>query len=64
MKYTSLLMVALYLGFGIYILQSSQEQMAFPQQYKYILGGMLVFYGLLRFVRAYQQYFKKNRRND
>ncbi|RNI28615.1 hypothetical protein EFB08_08220 [Rufibacter latericius] len=64
MKYVSLLMVLLYFGFGLYVLFSSEKQIPFPRDYKYIFGGLLLFYGLIRFVRAYQQYFKKTRRNE
>lgn len=64
MKYVSLLMVLLYFGFGLYVLLSSPKQIPFPREYKYIFGGLLLFYGLIRFVRAYQQYFKKTRRNE
>ncbi len=64
MKYVSLLMVLLYFGFGLYVLFSTERQIPFPRDYKYILGGLLLFYGLIRFVRAYQQYFKKTRRNE
>ncbi|ALI98757.1 hypothetical protein DC20_06975 [Rufibacter tibetensis] len=64
MKYVSLLMVLLYFGFGLYVLLSNPQQIPFPKEYKYILGGLLLFYGIIRFVRAYQQYFKKSRRYD
>ena len=36
---------------------SSPTQIALPQNYKYILGIMLIGYGALRFYRAYRQYF-------
>ncbi|WP_205500524.1 hypothetical protein [Rufibacter psychrotolerans] len=64
MKYVSLLMVLLYFGFGLYVLFSGPERMPFPKEYKIILGGLLLFYGFIRFVRAYQQYFKKSRRDE
>jgi hypothetical protein len=64
MKYVSLLMVLLYFGFGLYVLLSSPKQIPFPNEFKYILGGLLLFYGFIRFVRAYQQYFKKPRRHE
>ncbi|RNI30217.1 hypothetical protein EFA69_12015 [Rufibacter immobilis] len=64
MKYMSILMVLLYFGFGLYVLLSSPKQIPFPKEYKIILGGLLLFYGFIRFVRAYQQYFKKPRRNE
>ena len=64
MKYVSLVMVLIYFGFGLYILLSTPEQIALPNEYKIIIGSLLLFYGFIRFVRAYQQYFKKSRRND
>ncbi len=64
MKYVSLVMVFIYFGFGLYVLLSSPAQIALPKEYKIIIGGLLVFYGFIRFVRAYQEYFKKNRRYE
>ncbi|MBA9077726.1 hypothetical protein FHS90_002444 [Rufibacter quisquiliarum] len=64
MKYVSLVMVFIYFGFGLYVLLSSPDQIALPKEYKIIIGGLLVFYGFIRFVRAYQEYFKKNRRYE
>lgn len=63
-KYTSLVMVAIYLGVGLYVLLSSPEQMALSQQVKMIVGGMLIVYAFIRFVRVYQRYFKKSRRDE
>lgn len=64
MKYVSLLMVLLYCGMGTYVLVATQAQLPLPEQYRYIIGGMLLFYGFIRFVRAYQIYFKKNRHDE
>lgn len=64
MKYISLLMVLLYFGMGLYVLLAGEDRLPLSAQYKYIIGGMLIFYGFIRFVRAYQQYFKKNRRDE
>lgn len=57
-------MIALYLGAGLYVLLSSPEQMALSKQVKTIVGGMLIVYAFIRFVRVYQRYLKKNRRDE
>ena len=64
MKYVALLMALIYFCMGFYVLLASESQLPLSKQYKYIIGGMLIFYGIVRFVRAYQQHFKKNRRDE
>ncbi|QHL88401.1 hypothetical protein GU926_13545 [Nibribacter ruber] len=64
MKYASMFMALVYIAVGLYVIFSSSGQMSLPQNYKYIIGGMLFLYGLIRFVRSYQQYYKKNRRDE
>ena len=55
-------MALVYAGFGIFILTSSQERLALPQNFKVILGIMLIFYSLLRAYRAYQKHYSKPKR--
>ena len=43
---------------------SGPDQIALPQNYKYILGIMLIAYGGLRFFRAYRQYFGAQNEDD
>jgi uncharacterized membrane protein len=67
LKYFSLLMTLAYPAFGLYLLLSSPEQIALDPAAKIGVGVMLILYGLYRFYRTYQRYFKGNRtagRND
>lgn len=61
MKYFNLFMTLVYPAFGIYLLLSSPDQIALDQRTKIILGIMLIFYGIFRFVRTYNRYFRKDR---
>jgi hypothetical protein len=61
LRYFNLFMTLVYPAFGIYILLSSPEQIALDKSTKIILGIILTFYGLFRFLRSYKRYFGKNR---
>jgi hypothetical protein len=58
LKYFNLFMTLVYPAFGIYILLSSPEQIALDKTTKIILGIMLICYGIFRFYRTYQRYFR------
>lgn len=66
LKYFSLLMTMAYPAFGLYLLLSSPEQIALDSKAKIGVGVVLILYGLYRFYRTYQRYFKNNHlgRND
>ena len=64
LKYASMFMAVVYLVIGLYVIFSGPEQLKISQNSKYIFGGMLFLYGLFRFVRSYQLYFKKPTRRD
>ncbi|GAA4307331.1 hypothetical protein [Nibribacter koreensis] len=64
LKYASMFMALVYLAIGVYIFFSGPEQLRISQNSKYIFGAMLFFYGLFRFVRSYQLYYKKPTRRD
>ncbi len=57
-------MCLIYPCLGLYIMFSSPNQIALPQNYKYILGIMLIAYGALRFFRAYRQYYRSTDEED
>ncbi len=59
LKYFTLFMCLVYPILGLFIMFSSETQIALPQNYKTILGIMLMAYGVLRFYRAYKKYFPK-----
>lgn len=60
LKYFSLLMTLAYPAFGLYLLLSSPEQLALDATAKIGVGVLLILYGLYRFYRTYQRYFKGN----
>lgn len=60
LKYFSLFMCLVYPGFGLFIMLADTNQIALPQNYKTILGIMLIAYGALRFYRTYTKYFRAN----
>ncbi|MGV3586784.1 MAG: hypothetical protein ACO1OF_07275 [Adhaeribacter sp.] len=67
LKYFSLLMTMAYPALGLYLLLSSPEQIALDPVAKIGVGVLLILYGLYRFYRTYQRYFKGNEtagRND
>lgn len=51
-----LLMTLLYVALGLFIMfaDSAQMNMTLPQNVKYILGGIMILYGIVRFVRVYK----------
>jgi cytochrome bd-type quinol oxidase subunit 2 len=58
-KFFSIGMGLIYLGFGIFIIFSDPNQINLDQTFKTILGGILILYGCLRFIRAYHQHTKE-----
>ncbi|QNF33273.1 hypothetical protein HUW51_11240 [Adhaeribacter swui] len=60
LKYFTLFMCLVYPMLGLFIMLSDETQIALPQNYKTILGIMLMAYGALRFYRAYKKYFPKD----
>ncbi|RDC66282.1 hypothetical protein [Adhaeribacter pallidiroseus] len=59
LKYFTLFMCLVYPVLGLFIMLSDNTQIALSQNYKTILGTMLMAYGVLRFYRAYKKYFPK-----
>lgn len=67
LKYFSLIMTLAYPAFGLYLLLSSPEEIALEPKIKIGVGILLILYGLYRFYRTYQRYFKGDHtagRND
>lgn len=64
--YFSLIMTLIYVGLGIFLIFADEEMMNLdiPASMRYLLGGILIIYGIVRFVRAYQQNSKKNEINE
>lgn len=63
LRYFNLFMTLVYPAFGIYILLSTPDQIALDKSTKLILGIILIFYGIFRFYRTYNQNIRKDRTN-
>jgi len=60
MRYFFLVMTLTYIGLGIYFWLAPLPALNLSLSNRRILGGILVFYGIIRFVRTYQQYFRSS----
>ena len=60
--YFMLVMATLYVGLGIFLWTEAASVITISVGKRQLLGGIFVLYGIIRFVRTYQQHFKK--RND
>lgn len=63
-RYFLLLMAIIYFGLGVYLWIAPIAAFNLPLNARRILGGVFIFYGILRFVRVYRQHFQKNYEND
>ncbi|MCC9136407.1 hypothetical protein ACFSKU_06105 [Pontibacter silvestris] len=63
-KVFSMLMTLVYVALGIFIMFAENETLniSIPKTYKLVLGGILILYGAVRFVRAYKT--NSNQKND
>lgn len=64
--YFSMLMTLIYVALGVFLIFADEEllNLSIPDNVKIILGGVLILYGLIRFVRVYQQNQKINRNRN
>ncbi len=62
----ALIMALLYVGMGSFLLLVDEKKfnLAIPHTVKNILGGVLILYGIMRFVRLYQNSSKRNKRYE
>lgn len=58
-RYFVLFMALVYTGLGLYLLLGSGTLFNLPSTPRRILGALFVFYGILRFVRTYQNTFRQ-----
>ena len=63
--YFSMIMTLIYVMLGVFLIFADKEQLHLdiPDNIKIVLGGVLILYGLIRFVRVYQQNTKNKREN-
>ena len=63
-RYFLLAMAVVYFGLGVYLLLAPNGAFNLPVGPRRILGGVFIFYGIIRFVRIYRQHFQKNNERD
>lgn len=63
--YFSMIMTLIYVALGIFLIFADEGllNLSIPDNVKIVLGGVLILYGAIRFVRVYQQN-AKNKRNS
>lgn len=63
-RYFLLSMACVYAGLGVYLLIAPTQAFNLPLWPRRILGGVFVFYGIIRFVRIYRQHFQRKNEKD
>jgi len=63
-RYFLLVMAIVYFGLGVYLVLAPATAINLPTNPRRLLGGVFVFYGILRFVRVYRQHFQKPHENN
>ncbi|RAU81519.1 hypothetical protein [Pontibacter arcticus] len=60
-----LVMTLVYVSLGLFIMFVPEESnsLAIPRDMRYVIGGILILYGVLRFIRIYQTNAKNKRHN-
>jgi hypothetical protein len=57
--YFLLVMAVIYMGLGVFLWTEAASVLTISEGKRQLLGGVFVFYGIIRFVRTYKQHFKK-----
>lgn len=60
-RYFTLIMSVLYMVLGIYLWFVPAGTIRLAETPRQLLAAVFVFYGIIRFVRTYQQHFRKKR---
>lgn len=62
--YFGLLMTLIYVMLGLFLIFADKDQLnlAIPENIKVILGGVLILYGIIRFIRVWQANSKNGRK--
>lgn len=63
--YFSMIMTLIYVMLGVFLIFADERllNLSIPDNIKIVLGGVLILYGLIRFVRVYQQNTKDKKIN-
>ena len=61
-----LLMTTLYIVLGVFLIFIDEQTMYLnmSQEFRYILGGVMILYGIIRFIKVYQTNTKDKRRYE
>ena len=59
LRYFLLVMAIVYFGLGVYLCLAPTTAINLPPSARRLLGGVFIFYGIIRFVRVYRQHFQK-----
>ena len=61
-----LLMTTLYIVLGVFLIFIDEQTMNLnmSQEFRYILGGVMILYGIIRFIKVYQTNTKDKRRYE
>jgi uncharacterized membrane protein HdeD (DUF308 family) len=59
-RYFTLIMSVVYALVGVALFLAPAGTFNLPTMPRYVLAAVFVFYGIIRFVRTYQQHFTKN----
>lgn len=60
-----MVMTLVYVGLGIFIMLGAEASgVQLPEVARYALGGMLILYGIVRFVRIYKRGQSNNKRYE
>jgi hypothetical protein len=64
-RYFGMLMTLVYVALGLFIMFMDDEQynLDISEPARMIFGGVLILYGIVRFIRAYQVNSKSSKRN-
>ncbi len=60
MKLFGIIMVLVYIGFGVAVITNNNRITQIPRQYAIPLGGFLIVYGCFRGFRLYQEIFRNS----
>ncbi|OUJ73698.1 hypothetical protein BXP70_11970 [Hymenobacter crusticola] len=58
-RYFVMFMAVLYCGLGVFMWVAPATMLPLQPTVRHILGVVFIFYGIIRFVRAYRQMFSK-----
>lgn len=58
-RYFTMLMAVVYVGLGAFLIAAPPGIFHLTLTTRRVVGGLFILYGLIRFVRAFRQHFRK-----